>query len=541
MKAKIIRTFNKFKNLSFNWEKIKNSGDVLFQAGWRFFVLLLFLGVALFLIKGLRNDAYAIKTFQVPDAFSKAGYSDGVIAKKLVDELNAIETFVSSAKAGPLDNVQSEIGKPDLNIEVMGVGLTLNTITYYLRDLLGRKNRSIGGELTDVDQKLSLTLRMTDHPPQTFSRNYQENERSQALSYVLHEAAKKILQNLDPYRIAVYYYRKKESSKCLEAIGEILETRPEEAKWAYLAWGNLLNQEDKPREAMEKFRQAIQLDSQFELAWTNLAWAEFELKNHEKAIAAFQKLTTLNPQKGSYWNSLAFCHRRSGQYEKADQAYAKAVKTEPDVIWWPRNWADFKLQQKDTAAFEALFSKIKNNPNLRGLDYYRVMASYAMYTGRPDSAAHYIQNALALDPDNMGILQQLTNLHYRHTKNFEQVKVYARRLIDLAEEQSEIRPRHFRQNYYNYMARADYSLEEFDSALIHVQKAIDLDTLSSAPYTTLAETYAFMGEYEAFYQSIEIALDKGFKNLDQHLHEEPYRRFAKEERFLKLLDKYYSP
>jgi hypothetical protein len=223
MKLKIGRIFSWIKKLPISWNWVKTVGDGVFQAGWRLGVLLLLIGVTFFLIKGLQNETYAIETFQVPEIFEQSGYTGVVLAKKLVDELNEVENFISSSKEGPLNNIQSNVGEPDLNVEVMGIGLTLNTVTYYLRDLLGRQNRSISGEITDIDQSLSLTLRITGAAPFHASYSYSESDRAVGIQYLLHEASKQIILHLDPYRIAVYHYKKNDEKNSLEVIGEILK------------------------------------------------------------------------------------------------------------------------------------------------------------------------------------------------------------------------------------------------------------------------------------------------------------------------------
>ena len=541
MKTRIIRAFRRLRVFSINWEKVKNRADLFFQMSWRAGLLLLLLGVVVFVVKGLRNDAYTIKALQVPLSFTEAGISGAVLSRKLIDELHHIEDFAASVKEGPLNTIQSEVGKPDLNVEVMGIGLTLNSLTYHLGDLLGLKNRVIGGELSDIDRQLSFTLRMTDNVPKTFSQSYEEGGRTDALQYLLHEAAKQVIQNLDPYRISVYYYHKDDTEKCLEVIGEILKTRPEETKWAYLAWGNMLNRQGKVEEAIEKFELASAHDPSFELARMNRGWAEVEAGKYEKAIKTFKELTKLEPEKGVYWNAIAICYRNLDQRASAEKAHAKAIAVEPGTLWWYTNWAFYKYQLEDTTGIRQIYKDLKDHIDLKGADYYQVDANFSLFLGDFATSTKQLETLLDLDPSNIAALQNLARIYFDNTKDFAAVKKVTRRLIAVADQQNDVQPKHFRQTYYNYMAMAEYNLQEYDSALVHAHMAIREDEDSSAPYTTLAETHAFMGNDEAFYENIEIALVKGFKTLRQFLDEAPYNRYAEVDRFQKLLDKYYGP
>lgn len=538
MRINLKQVLVAFKARRIKWSDIKNNGDAVFQAGWRLGVLLLLIGMVVFVIKGLRNDGYTITALQAPVAFVDAGFSGPVLAKKLIDELQEVNQFVSSQKADVLSGIQSDVDRPDLDVQVMGIGLTLNSVTYHLRELLGRQNRTIGGELTDIDHTLSLTLRMTGFPPQTFSYPYEEGALFAALKSVLNDAARQIIQNLDPYRMAVYHYKKGHSQKSLEVINETLLKRPTEAAWAYMAWGNLLNKENKPKEAIDKFRRATEIDPNLELAWSNWAWTEFELKNFEEALSLFQKLTKINPKAGGHWNSTAFCLRALGRNEEAEAAYAKAIKVDPQTIWWYGNWADFKFSQGDTAGIDMIIKKLVNTVDLKGVDYYLAQASFNRYRQRPDEAITNLEDALALDPNHLTALQLMLSLKFNLRQDLSNVKELCTRLISLAEKQTERKPHLFRQTYYNYMAMAEHQLEQYDSAMVHVQMAIALDTTVAYPYTTLAEIHGLSGNDEGFYQALETALSKGFSNVETLKDTDPYRLYAAEPRYRALLQKY---
>lgn len=533
-----INTFTRrIRKTPISWRVIRQTGDSIFQAGWRLGVLLLLLGVVIFLAKGLRNDTYAIEAFQMPQAFNDAGLTGVVMAKKLVDELREVDQFISSVKEGPLSNIQSNVGQPDLNVEVMGIGLTLNTVTYYLKDIFGRENRSIAGELTDLDSTLNLTLRMSGAEPAYFSQSYRDQKRTEALNYLLHEAAKQIILNLDPYRIAVYHYRNKNREKSLEIINNMLVERPEESSWAYLAWGNLLNQEERREEALEKFNMALEHDPDFKLVLANMAWTEVNLERFDKALGLFKKLTKQYKKDGSYWNGLAICHRNLNQHKEAEKAYAGAVAADPENVYWYRNWASYRGLRGDTSGVEEILNTMQEKAPLRGVNYFLAMASYETFKGRNKEALKLVESALELDPDNMDALQQLAPAYFNLTQKYDSVKTLSRRIIRLADSVTVNNPRYIKQRFYNYLAMAEYSLNELDSALIHVNTAIALDTNISYPYTTLAETYDLMENQEGFYQAVEKALEKGF-NLRPYLKQPPYNKYVGQERFQQLLEEY---
>ncbi|NJL12749.1 MAG: hypothetical protein HC913_06995 [Microscillaceae bacterium] len=74
-------------------------------------------------------------------------------------------------------------------------------------------------------------------------------------------------------------------------------------------------------------------------------------------------------------------------------------------------------------------------------------------------------------------------------------------------------------------------------AIQYAEKALKINSKNSFAYSTLAETYALMGDDENFYKNTELALKYGFPVWEQ-LDEIPYEKYANQERFLSLIRKY---
>lgn len=94
-----------------------------------------------------------------------------------------------------------------------------------------------------------------------------------------------------------------------------------------------------------------------------------------------------------------------------------------------------------------------------------------------------------------------------------------------------------------YNLRSNYLREkgDYENALSDIYMALQLDTENGIAYSTLAEIKACQGEYQEFYRNFELALKYKFNSdlifEDQEV-ESIYRNFFKEERFIKLLEKY---
>ena len=80
-------------------------------------------------------------------------------------------------------------------------------------------------------------------------------------------------------------------------------------------------------EAVEAFTNAINLSGRtYQKAFYALGMAETELKNFDKAKAAFLEAVRLNERDGEAWFDLAIVLTAEKDYENAQQAFAKAIK-----------------------------------------------------------------------------------------------------------------------------------------------------------------------------------------------------------------------
>lgn len=523
------------KPFKIKWKDIFRTGNLLFQITWRIGLFFLVLGLLLFVYRGLKNNNFAIEAFHVPKEFSDAGLDGIVLANKILDEVKAVDAYIASQKERPTD-VQSGI-QPDLNFQVMGIGLTINSITYFLKELLGKERRAISGELTDIDQTLELTLRISSHDPKQFSIPYALDKRKEALDHLFHEAAKEVIGIVDPYRLSVYYYKKGDFEKAMELILDIITNHPEETPWAYLAWGNLLNKQNRTDEACEKFKKAIQYKPDFKLAYANWAWNELRRSNYTAAIPLFEKANLGYPKEANYYNGLAVCHRNLGEQEKAAAFYAKAAAIDPaHIIWWNGNWADMKFrEQKDTlGAIKLMKEAAEKMPE--GPEKYLAYAACFFYKNNPDSANIMATKALEIAPNNILALDQVSKYSY-YNGDYEKSITLHKKEIEVLTKGKDIENRLIQlQNAYNVLAMSEYQVAAFDSALVHVQKAIDIDPQAAFPYTTLAETYAFMGDHEKFYEAVTLAVNRGF-NFEPYLDQAPYSRYKEEPKFRQLVSK----
>ena len=77
-------------------------------------------------------------------------------------------------------------------------------------------------------------------------------------------------------------------------------------------------------DAVKCFRQAVELDPQFQDGWHALGMALYKLDRYEEAIAAGLRAADLDPNNQFVWSSLSLAYNANKQKAEAEAAGAKA-------------------------------------------------------------------------------------------------------------------------------------------------------------------------------------------------------------------------
>ncbi len=499
----------------------------------RFLLVTLFFFLLVVIYRGLNQKGYALQDFEVPKSLDEAGYNGSVTAYLLQEKISEIKSIAITRRSDSLQ-VNLDI-RPDLNLDIMGVGLSSASIIYHIRELLGRQNNTISGFITDLENEIELTVNMSGFDSKKILVPYKTGEQKEAINEVLYEGGKFVLGNLDPYRLCVYYFNQNDLEKTEKLIRRIIVERPNDRKWAYNIWGNLYRDSNSIEKAKQAFLQSIEEDASFILPVRSMAWMLLQEKNYEEALKYFQKALELNPYENSMDNGAAICHRLLGNLDEAENHYKATLAKFPDIIWSYGNYSDFLMRfRKDTLATVDVWEEAGKNLEISG-DYYMARAANEYILKNPEKAMEYAQLGLELEPENVNVLSTFGNFYYNEVKDYNKAAEFTKRRIDVLEK------RQYDQNMiisaYNRLAMSQYMMEEFDSSLHYVQIAIDMNPGVNFPYSTKAEAYLLMGELSNFYENIEIAVSKGF-DLEPFLDDHPYNLIKDQNRMRAIIDKY---
>ncbi|MFQ5843395.1 MAG: tetratricopeptide repeat protein [Planctomycetota bacterium] len=103
--------------------------------------------------------------------------------------------------------------------------------------------------------------------------------------------------------------------------------------------------------AVDSFRQALQLQSDYAEAYNNLGLALSRMGRETEATEAFERALKIDPKMGEVYNNLGFLYHTAAQFERAAQMFGQAIDNAADssVAYTNLGNTFYKLQQPDKA------------------------------------------------------------------------------------------------------------------------------------------------------------------------------------------------
>lgn len=497
---------------------------IILKLGTLFLVLVL----VLFFLRIFKSEGYVMEPFNVPTKLEESGFDGYVVAQKIQDKVFSIKSFVGSIKADSVQLVGDE--QPELDLKVLGVGVSLRTLVYQMRSLLAQKNQSIQGEITFIDHQYHLTLRMTGYAPVDHIEPVVEADHKAAIDRLITRAGELIIENTDPYRMAVMRYRQKRYEEAVDLVRKIIKEKPQEIHWAYLAWGSILEEQNQDFAAIRKFKRAIELKPDFSLAYYRIGLIAYGEKDYAEAIKYMSKAIKYDPQNQGRYQILGWVYHNDENYAAADSVFKLATKIDPNNPGPWSSWADSKISRGKPEEAIPLTRQAEINANEDAMGYL-TRALGALARGDSTQAMEHVMTALDFEPTNEIAILAGINASWS-TKNYPQVIA-----IFQNSDLSRMNP-YQQQRLLNVVAMPYNYLGDNDKALAHINQAIEVDPDEGYPYSKLAEIYALSGDLESFYTELENAFKKGFRPDQIDLELEPYHSLREDPRLSELFDAY---
>lgn len=167
----------------------------------------------------------AIEAFSVPPELARNGLTGQVAASRFLDRLQALQMATANSDR-PGQSYESDWGT-DFKVEIPETGLSLSEIQKLLRERLGHVSH-VTGEVMLVGDSISVTARMGEEPPKTFTGPIADFDALEQ------KAAEAVYRASQPYRYAEYLSKQNRIDEAVEVLTDLAQHGPtSERGWAY--------------------------------------------------------------------------------------------------------------------------------------------------------------------------------------------------------------------------------------------------------------------------------------------------------------------
>jgi tetratricopeptide (TPR) repeat protein len=487
--------------------------QTLFTSSLKVFLTLLLLIIISHAIYELFRYDIVIKPFETPFNLAREeGYTGIVVAYRLQDAMNEIREHINRSSmrgavpwvaAAQLTELQNHH-----DIDVPTVGLSLNTISYQLRKLLGIKQRIISGDMVIKNNQVHMTLRISGKP--TFKVKVTEDVDDAIIA-----AAEQILKTLEPLNFGLYYYINNKPAQLESLIKQVRQSEfslkqkliSSEEAVALTLEGCLLSLQKQLNEALSKFSQAQQLAPHIRVIYRMKGDTLLNLEQFEPAIAEYAAALKLDSKLGGgIYTQWARALIKSGKIQQGFAKYEQASQQDTDNPWVYTDWGYHLAVELNQ--FEAAYKKFKKavqlNPNY-ALTYAH-WGDILLKEGRLEEArnkyekaSQKYEQAIQLEPSVAWIYGNWGFALSQLGKHEQAIALY---------EKAEKLEHHLSWIYKNW-GYALLGVKQYDQADLKFQKAVELEPNNPRWFYEWGKAFSQLSEYQSavdrYQQALKIA------------------------------------
>ncbi len=151
---------------------------------------------------------------------------------------------------------------------------------------------------------------------------------------------------------------KEPTGEVTKFITEALAKKRKEAS-TYINQGVKDIKEERYDQAIENFKRAIAIDSNYAKAYIDRGFAYSKKGQYDRAIEDYNKAIAIDPKNAKAYNNRGYAYRKKGQYDKAIEDYNKAISIKPSFGYFGRA-RTYSLQNNESFACDSLRLAFEN-------------------------------------------------------------------------------------------------------------------------------------------------------------------------------------
>jgi tetratricopeptide (TPR) repeat protein len=263
----------------------------------------------------------------------------------------------------------------------------------------------------------------------------------------------------------------KRFDEAIDAYKQAIQLAPEQI-FAWNNLGNLCTTIGRNDEALVTFQKAIECNSEDPIGWNGLGNVYYRIGYVDDAVAAFRKSIQYMPTFAHPWNGLGDVYASTGRASEAIKAYRKAIQLNKDYVTpWLGLGGLFNQQNLYREAIKSYQGALALEP--RNCQIWNELGTIYMRSLTYPEAVEAFSKAIELDHGYGWALSNLAFTYSQQGRYSESLPLFLKS-IDLFETDTD------KAVSWNRLANAYRLLSDYDNAIAAYQEADRLDPVTSS-------------------------------------------------------------
>jgi tetratricopeptide (TPR) repeat protein len=349
-----------------------------------------------------------VKPLIVARSLVDIGYTGDVFSYSLIDKLDKISSVFEEKGSMPgTDNLLNEEGvvldesimrqrQEVLQMEIGDLGVKFNALIESVKHLTGQPQNYISGDVILIDSLISIHLRMTGHSTLTVNVPFRSDNIGAACDSISLVAAEYIMKELAPVKFMYYCIHNKKYREAAKIANHLLVIDTASVKHCYNILGLVAKNSDNINLCISYLKKSIERDSNFAIAYQNLATCYSKEKNYTLAITYYKKAIQLDKYNSKFYRNLGLCYEKQKDYTRAIEQLKIAISMENRNVVYLRTLATIyrKVEMYEEALdLYRLCLEIEDN----SARVYNNIAVVYQFKNVYDTSIFYANKSIAID------------------------------------------------------------------------------------------------------------------------------------------------
>ncbi|XP_001603429.1 stress-induced-phosphoprotein 1 [Nasonia vitripennis] len=291
--------------------------------------------------------------------------------------------------------------------------------------------------------------------------------------------------------------------------------------------GNKLLAENKLDDAIDIYTQAIEIDSKNHVLYSNRSAAYAKAGKYDLALQDAEKTVSLKPDWSKGYSRKGSALAYLGRYDDSIETYSKGLLLDPRNEQLQSGLEEVKAQKNSQSQFNSqgalrnpfvgadVMTKLRNDPRTKAyLDDPEYIKMLDKFRTNPTSLSSHLYDTKVIT--TLGVLlgfnETEMNMDVDPPKYEEKPQKKAEEPKPKPKEEENLSAEKRQALEEKNLGNAAYKKKDFEEALKHYNKAVEIDPTDITYYLNIAAVYFEQKEYEKCIAQCEKAIDIGREN-----------------------------